>query len=76
MSTRRIYDVAPRGDRWAVKERGGARAIGVFDDKSAAVARAAQVARRHRESQIVIRRQDGTIQDERTYGNDPFPPKG
>ncbi|MBN1837872.1 MAG: DUF2188 domain-containing protein [Spirochaetales bacterium] len=26
--------------------------------------------------QVVIHKQDGTIQEERTYGKDPFPPKG
>jgi hypothetical protein len=27
-------------------------------------------------AQLRIKREDGTIQDERTYGQDPYPPKG
>lgn len=34
------------------------------------------VARANRPSQLLIQRRDGTIEDERTYGDDPYPPKG
>jgi len=27
-------------------------------------------------SQLIIKKQNGRIQEERTYGQDPFPPKG
>jgi hypothetical protein len=76
MSERAIYDVIPRGERWAVKGRGAKRAVGVFDDKKDAVRRAKDIAKRWVESQVVIRKQDGTIQTEHTYGTDPFPPRG
>jgi hypothetical protein len=31
---------------------------------------------KRQQGQVVIRKKDGTIQEERTYGKDPFPPKG
>lgn len=76
MCKREIYDVMPRGDRWAVKGRGAKRAVGVFADKEDAIRRAKDIAKRWLESQVVIRKQDGTIQTEYTYGHDPFPPRG
>jgi hypothetical protein len=76
MSKRRVYDVSPKGDQWVVKERGADRAVGIFDNKSDAVTKGAEVARNQGNSQIVIRKQDGSIQSERTYGRDPNPPKG
>lgn len=76
MTKRRIYDVSPSGDRWAVKARGAARAVGVFDTKADAVERAKEVAKKAPDSQVVVRKEDGTIQTEHTYGHDPFPPKG
>lgn len=76
MTKRRTYDVTPKGDQWSVKERGADRAVGNFDKKSDAVDRAREVARNQEKAQVVIRKQDGTIQTEHTYGNDPYPPKG
>ena len=76
MTTRKTYDVSPAGARWEVKGRGAKRAVGIFDTKDEAIERARQVAKKLAESQVVVRKADGTIQTEYTYGNDPFPPKG
>ena len=76
MSRRRVYDVSPKGEKWAVKERGASRAVGIFDNKSDAVARAREVAKNQPLAQVVIRKRDGSIQTEHTYGKDPHPPKG
>jgi hypothetical protein len=47
------------------------------DKKEPAVREGAKQARGEcGESQLVIHRKDGTIQDERTYRKDPYPPKG
>jgi hypothetical protein len=70
------YDVSPRGEQWAVTRRGASRASAVKDDKSAAVARAKELAKGWRESQVVVRKGDGQIQTEYTYGTDPSPPRG
>jgi hypothetical protein len=50
--------------------------IGNYDKKSDAVDRARDVAKKQPSSQVVVRMQDGTIQTEYTYGDDPFPPRG
>jgi hypothetical protein len=70
------YDVSPRGDAWTVTRRGASRATAVLERKEDAVARAKEVAKAWRESQVVVRRGDGSIQAEHTYGTDPFPPRG
>lgn len=76
MSKRRTYDVSPKGNEWTVKERGADRAVGNFDRKAEAVERAHEVAKNQPLSQVVIRKQDGSIQTEHTYGRDPYPPRG
>lgn len=76
MTNRKTYDVSPAGKRWEVKGRGAKRAVAIFDKKEDAIARAKQVAKKLPDSQVVIRKTDGTIQTEYTYGHDPFPPKG
>lgn len=73
---RTIYDVSPDGDEWVVKKREASRASGRFSTKSAAVARGRELAKANRPSQLVVRRGDGTIETEYTYGDDPFPPRG
>lgn len=70
------YDVSPRGEQWTVTRRGASRATAVLETKKEAVAKATEVAKGWREAQVVIRGSDGKIQDERTYGTDPFPPRG
>jgi hypothetical protein len=76
MSTRTVYDVAPNGDGWHVKRRGAEKAASVHDTKIPAIEAGIEVARNNEPSQLVIHKADGTIEQERTYGNDPFPPRG
>lgn len=73
---RKIYDVEKRGDSWIVKGRDNEIASAVASTKEEAIKRAAEIANNNGYSQIVIRKADGTIQSERTYGDDPFPPRG
>ncbi len=56
-----------RAGTWVVKRGGETHA---FDTKREAVDGAVSAAR-SRGAQVVIRRLDGTIQSERTFGNDP-----
>jgi hypothetical protein len=70
-----VCDVSPDGDEWVVKKRGSERAFRRFDRKADAVKIGRGLAKRQ-QGQVVIRKKDGTIQEERTYGKDPFPPKG
>jgi hypothetical protein len=70
------WTVEPRPDgRWAVQRDGTKRAASLHDRKDAAVARGTELGRRYR-GQLRIKGADGKIQDERTYGSDPFPPRG
>lgn len=74
---RKVYDVSQRpDDKWQGKARGGERPSVVRDTKEQAVKDTTRIARNQDPSQVVIRKADGKIQEERTYGKDPFPPKG
>ena len=76
MTSRTVYEVAPRGAEWTVSKRGVDRPIHVESTKAVAVDKAAEIARGNEPSQLLIKRADGTIEDERTYGDDPYPPAG
>ncbi len=71
------YHVTQRQDGdWQSKKTGGERASAVAPTKEEAVSKAAAIAKNVGNSQIIIHKADGTIQSERTYDNDPNPPKG
>lgn len=72
MAKRVQYDVLhhERGG-WEVRRRGAATPAAVESTKKAVVRRAAEIARSQQPSQVIIRKMDGTIQEERTYGADP-----
>jgi hypothetical protein len=76
MPQRTIIDVSPDGDRWKVQERGRSSASARHDSKEDAVEDARNLAKDKQPSQVVIRKEDGTIEEERTYQDDPFPPEG
>ena len=75
MSNRNRHHVVPHQNGWAVRREGADRASAVTRTKDQAVDRARDIAERERGA-VVIHRENGTIQEERTYGNDPFPPRG
>jgi hypothetical protein len=75
MASRRVFDVSPDGDRWKVQERQGGEKQS-HETKEEAVQAARALADEAQPSQVVIRKSDGQIEEERTYGNDPFPPEG
>ena len=70
MSDENVYDVSPGKDGWGVERRGAQRASGRFSTKKEAVERGRELAK-SQEGRLVIRRQDGTIQEERTYRKAP-----
>lgn len=74
MAKRNRYDVVPNGTNWSVKHEG--RVLSTHVLKTEAVDAGVKVARANQPSQLVIHRADGTIEDERTYGGDPYPPPG
>lgn len=73
---RKVYDVMKNGDHWEVIGRDNERASATSSTKEAAVQRAAEIAKNNGYAQVVIRKEDGKIQSERTYGEDPYPPPG
>lgn len=76
MAKRDVYHVTKRGEDWQVKQPGAGRAVGNFETKKEAVDRAVEVAKSKPLGQVVIHKETGPIQSERTYGKDPYPPKG
>jgi len=60
---------------WVALEYTG-RASGSHETKAGTVARAKELAKKQALGQVIIYKQDGTIQTDRTYGRDPYPPEG
>jgi len=75
MPDENVYDVSPGKDGWGVECRGASRASGRFGTKDEAVQRGRELAKGQK-GRLVIRKRDGTIQEERTYRKDPYPPPG
>jgi len=73
---RNVYRVTPEGDQWKVKKDGADRADSLHKTKESAVERAREVAKNNQPSQVVVHLQNGRIETEWTYGDDPFPPSG
>jgi hypothetical protein len=75
MSKRVRYEVVPDGDCWRVTQD-GRRLATTYGIKSHAIKDAEGLCHGNTPSQLIIKRANGTIEDERTYGSDPFPPEG
>lgn len=71
---RKRWDVVPNGPQWRLTHLGAT--VSNHLTKQAAIDAGVAAARANQPSQLLIHRQDGTIEDERTYGDDPFPPRG
>lgn len=76
MANRTVYHVLPAGSQWKVQREGASRASRRFATKSPAIRYARQVAKNNKPSQVKVHRQDGTIEKEWTYEDDPYPPSG
>lgn len=74
MAGRKLYFVSPNGGNWVVTHQGQILSHHVL--KTTAVDAGVKVAKANAPSSLRIMRADGTIEDERTYGNDPYPPRG
>ncbi|MCU0434631.1 MAG: DUF2188 domain-containing protein [Bacteroidia bacterium] len=71
------YHVTPHPDGgWQGKAEKGQRASVVADTKAEAKKQTIDIAKNNGNAQVIIHKQDGKIQTEHTYGNDPHPPKG
>ena len=68
--------VTPTENGWQAKAVGGLRASATGSTKAEVVSRAIEIAKNNGDASVIIHKSDGTIQEERTFGKDPFPPKG
>jgi hypothetical protein len=71
---RKRYNVVPAGTLWQVTHAGSV--LSTHATKEAGINAGVVAAYANQPSQLVIYRANGTIEDERTYGDDPFPPRG
>lgn len=69
---RKVYDVTKGQDgEWKGTLRGAGRASVSAPTKTAALERTIDLAKQAPLSQVVIHKENGIIQSERTYGQDP-----
>ncbi|WP_371781776.1 DUF2188 domain-containing protein [Streptosporangium subroseum] len=71
---RNRFDVVPGGTLWKVTHKQSM--LSTHYTKAAAVVSGREAAKANMPSQLVIHKQDGTFEEEFTYGNDPYPPVG
>lgn len=71
MPTRRTWHVTTHDGGWQVKKAGNEQATSLHENKADAIDAARRLAKRQELGQIKIHKMDGTIQEERTYGEDP-----
>lgn len=62
----RPQHVVPRGDQWAVLPQGAEKATKLFETKQDAFEAARETARAN-DTMLVVHRQDGTVQETRSY---------
>jgi hypothetical protein len=60
------YEVLPEGDQWIVRE--GKKSTPPLDSKEMAVDAAIRRAQEAAPSEVVVVREDGTLEEERTFG--------
>jgi hypothetical protein len=74
MAPRTNVYVSPDRSDWKVTT--GGTVLSRHRLKQEAVSAGVLAAQARRPSELIIQRADGTIEDKRTYGDDPYPPKG
>lgn len=74
--SKKTTHVVPNSDRggWDVKQGGGQKSSGHFDNKKEATDRAREISI-NQGSELVIHNQDGKISHCDSHGHDPCPPK-
>lgn len=78
MTKRKAYNVTKAEKGWQGKLEDGKRASVKGDTKAEVVQQTIEIAKKQINSSVVIRKENGKIQEERTYPkkSDPFPPEG
>lgn len=67
-ASRTVFHVMPHNKGWQITKSGRKGAVQVFDKKRPARDRARTLANENEPSQLVIHREDGTVQAVHTYG--------
>lgn len=67
--------VVPNERGWSVKKAGSSRSTSIHSTQQEAIAAARRIAQNQR-TELYIHGRDGRIVERRTYGNDPYPPRG
>ena len=75
MGRTRFQVSGKRGD-WTLKNATSGREVSHHKTKEAAIHAGARKGRADGHAQLIVKKENGQIQEERTYGEDPFPPKG
>ena len=74
---RAVFHVMMHEGKWVVKrEQAPSGEFDAFETKDEAIERARTKAHRSLPSQVIVHRADGTFEQEFTYGDDPYPPRG
>jgi hypothetical protein len=68
------FTVEHQGDGWVVRQ--GPHVVSHHRTKDAAVQSGMRQGHQTPHSQLLIKKENGEFQEERTYGEDPFPPRG
>jgi hypothetical protein len=79
MSERKSYHVVPYANSWELRLAGSDTeqgTLGAWDHKDLAIDRAKELAKEAGLGQVVVHGEDGKIQEEFTYGEDPRSSKG
>lgn len=77
MGKKTRYHVTKREDgSWQGAKEKSERASVVADTKEEVLKKTIEIAKNQDEAQVIIHKEDGKIQSERTYGSDPHPPEG
>jgi hypothetical protein len=67
--------VVPHNGNWAVKGAGNEKATKVVETQKQAIEIAREIAI-NQQSELIIHRENGTIRDKDSFGNDPIKTKG
>jgi hypothetical protein len=70
-SDRQVYHVVTTEKGWSVQKEGDKGSWEFFGTKEEAVRRGRELGSSHERGQVIIHKTDGTIEEERTFGDDP-----
>ena len=73
---RKTYHITKTDTGWQGKLENSSRASVTGSTKKEVMEETIALAKRNQPSSVIIHREDGSFEEERTYGNDPFPPRG